>query len=500
MKKLIRNSLLCSTFVLAGFFLNHPQQNLAATRINVTEDDQFPVDGTDTEQDYTNLQNILNRIRDAKEEVIVYLPAGTYYLPQSLRVYSYTHLILDEHATLIRMDEGIDKNILHNVDDNGQMDQTGGYKMSHDITIEGGIWDGGDISKATQATDVVRFDHAKNITVKNCRFKNVYDCHLLEFIGVKNGLVKNCTFSNFRYKKGYEKDYMLAREALQLETAWTDDINDQTKAWARGIVLDGTSCQSVTVTGCTFNNMPCCVGQHHFTESGKYRNKDIEISNNTMTYHSSIKNGKTAITCSGMDGLKVFGNTITGDYHFAIHINAADDAVIKTNTMQGMDKSGIMINGGKRMVVTDNTIKHITKHGISCAGGALKSIDKNKISNVGEDGICYYGGSVKMITENTLNSIKKSGISILGGIIGSGTKKTTGIIKNTLNGCKLNGITVSRSARIASISRNKISNIKNNGISLTGNAKVTWMLKNTTKKCGKHNIWNGLKTKVKTKG
>lgn len=494
MKYPLKKLLLVTSIFFTGFFLTSKHSG-AATRINVAEDEEFAVDGTDTAEDYTNLQKILNRIQGAKKEVIIYIPAGDYYLPQSLRVYSYTHLILAEHATLHRLDEGINKNLLHNVDQNGKMDQTGGYKMSHDITIEGGLWDGGNISKATEATDLVRFDHATNITVKNCRFKNVYDCHHLEFIGVKNGLVQNCTFKNFYYKKGGENDYTLAREAFQLETAWTDNMSDPTKAWARNTVLDGTSCQSITVTGCTFDNIPCGVGQHHFTASGKYKNKDIEISNNTFTYHSSKKNGKIAITGIGMDNVKIFGNTINGEYMFSIHIIATNGIVIRSNKIQGMRKNGIMVDGGKNITLHNNTIKKVAEQGISCSNGSFKKITKNTITNSGQNGICFYGGSsVKILSENTIKQAKKSGFSLLGGTIG--TKKTNGIIKNTINGCGLNGITVSRNCKISSISGNKISNIKNNGISLTGNAKVTWILKNTIKKCGKHDIWNGLKSKV----
>ena len=471
----------------------------AAVRYDVTKDGPAPVSGSDNEPDYSGVQKILNEINGADEEVIVYFPAGTYYLPKSLRVYSNTHIILDENATLVRIDDGVNNNILHNVDANGAMDQTGGYEMSHDITIEGGTWDGGDVSTSSKASDIVRFDHAENITVKNCNFTNVYDDHHLELIGVKNALVEGCTFKNFYYRKGYENNYMMAREALQLEAAWTDDINDPTKAWAKGSVLDGTACKSVVVTGCTFDNIPCCVGQHHFTEDGKHRNEDIEISKNRLTFKSSKKNGKTAITCYGMNNLKVVDNTIDGDYRFMIHIDAADDVLIKSNTISNGYQNGIMVDGGKKITISNNTVKNFKKHGISCGKGQVKSISKNKIQKVSENGICFYGGTVKDISKNTIKKAKKSGISVIGGKVGSKKSKKAGIINNTITDCGLNGITVSMKCSVSSVSQNKISKIKNNGISLSQDARVYWVIKNKIKNCGKSTVYDGLKVKAKRK-
>ena len=451
MRKPTQKGVICLLFSLTFFGMMASVDANAATRYDVTIDGPSPVSGSDTEPDYYGVQKLLNQINGISEEVIVYFPAGTYYLPQALRVYSNTHIILDDNATLVRIDDGVNKNIIHNVDANGAMDQTGGYEMSENITIEGGIFDGGDVSGATKAADLVRIDHAKNVTIKNCTFQNVYDCHHLELIGVKKAVVSGCTFKNFIYRRGEESNYMLAREALQLETAWTDDINDPSKAWAKGSVIDGTSCKSVKVTGCTFDNIPCCVGQHHFSEDGNYRNEDIEISNNTLTYKSSIKNGKTAITCCGMDRLKVFGNVIDGDYKFMMHVDEADDVLIQNNKLSNGYQNGIMVDGGTLINIKNNTIK----------------------------------------------KFKKSGISVLGGSVGSGKNKKKGITGNTISDCKLNGITISDSCKVSSISKNKIKKIKGNGISMSGKAKVVWVQKNTIKNYGGRDIYNGLGSKVK---
>lgn len=113
--------------------------------------------------------------------------------------------MLDDKAIVHRMKSLINKGILHNVDQNGKMDVVGSYNMSENIILEGGTLDGGKVSYAKKGSDVIRFDHAKNIVIQNCAIKNTYDCHLVEFIGVQNGLIPNCIFSGFRYRKGKEK-------------------------------------------------------------------------------------------------------------------------------------------------------------------------------------------------------------------------------------------------------------------------------------------------------
>ena len=182
---------------------------------NVT-DSEFGASGTDTAFDNDAFQKAFDKVVGSDKMVTIYVPAGTYYVEKPLRVYSNTHLILDDKAVVARKGEGLNNNLLHNCDQNGKMDQVGGYDMSHDIILEGGTWDGGKLSEITSSSDVLRFDHAENITIKKCTMKNTYDCHILEFIGVKNGLVTGCTFEGFRYRKGKENNYEYAREDFQL--------------------------------------------------------------------------------------------------------------------------------------------------------------------------------------------------------------------------------------------------------------------------------------------
>lgn len=512
------------------------------------------VNATDKNSDALGIQSVMEKAIGSSKMVTIYFPAGDYYVDKAIRVYSNTHIILDANATVHRMDSMINNSLLYNVDQNGKKDVVGGYDMSHDIILEGGTWDGGNVKLATDGSDVVRFDHATNITIRNCTMKNTYDCHILELVGVKNGLVENCTFTGFTYKKGKEKNYTYAREAIQLESAWTSnekDLTDKESAWAKGSVIDGTSCQQVTVTNNTFINMPCGVGQHRYTKSGKYRNKDIVISNNTFNCSTSYKYCKTAITCSGTNNLQVFGNVVKGPYRFSIHVIESDDVSITGNKIDGITKNGIMVDKGSITSISDNVLKNVKKHGISIGGGTVKdvvrntltgisqngisvddgkvtnisenvisntkkhgisiaslkktsgtigTISKNQITNVKQNGICVDSGKVTYIKENTIKKAGKHGISIVGGAVGTGKKKTNGVLANVITNCKQNGITVSGKAKVSTVGQNQITTVKNNGISLTEKANVKWVTKNTIKKCKKHGIWNGTSTKTKITG
>lgn len=552
-KKFTRRKLGLWAAVLVGAgMLLHADQAQASSAsnydYNVITDAEEKVNPKDKVSDSKGIQSVLNKAIGSKKEITIYFPAGTYNIDKTLRVYSNTHLILDKDAVLYRMDSWIDREVLFNVDQNSKRDVVGKYNMSKNITIEGGTIDGGNTAKATKGTDVVRFDHAENITVKNCTIKNTYDCHILELVGVKNGVVQGCTFTGFRYKKGKENNYTYAREAIQIETAWKTNG----EPWARGSVIDGTSCKNVVIDNNKFNDIPCGVGQHRHTKDGTHRNEDITITNNTLTCSTKNKAAKIAITCIGINNLTVKNNTVKGPYQFAMHVMVADGVVIEGNQADGMKKNGIMVDSGKNVVISNNTLKNIAKHGISIGGGtvkkvsgnkitnvkwngisvddgkvtsitgntinkakkhgisiidihgkadcSLKNISDNNISNTGENGICINKAKVTNVNGNTLKTIKKSGIVLIAGSIGSGKSRTKGVQGNTITGCKQHGI-VAMSGTISSIGKNKISNMGVNGISLSGNSKVYYIIKNNIKKCKRNGIFNGSTyTKIKMQG
>lgn len=468
----------------------------AATKYDYVVTEAEPsVNPTDALADTEGIQKVLDKAIGATEVVTIYFPAGKYCVDKSLKVYSNTHIILDAGATMYRMDAGVDDMIIHNVDQNGFMDKVGGYEMSKNITIEGGVWDGGNTKLATEGTNIIRFDHAENITVKNATVKNTYDCHIIEFVGVKNGLIDNCTFTGFRYKKGKTTDYTYAREAVQLESAWTSnekDLTDVSSAWAKGSVIDGSSCKQVTVSNCKFIDMPCGVGQHRYTDSGKYRNEDITITKNTFTCANSMKACKIAITASGTNKLTITDNTIKGPYRFAVHVLVADDVTIENNVIENIKMNGLMIDEGSVLSIKNNTIKNAKKHGISVGGGTVTEISNNTISKAKHNGISVDDGTITTITMNTVTNAGKHGISIATLKKKAKGATVTDITANTITKAKQNGITVD-AGKITNINENTINNPGKHGISIAG--------ADTKKKGGTiKNICNNTISKAKHNG
>lgn len=404
----------------------------------VVTDAQYGVDATDKKSDSVAINALFKKAIGAEEMVTFYFPAGTYYISNTLKIYSNTHLILHEDAVVYRMDSMIDKNMLRNADQNGKQNVTGGYDMSQNIIVEGGTWDGGNIEMATDSSVLLRIDHAENVTIKDCFIKNVYNCHLITYVGVKNGLITNCKLTGFRYKKGKEKDYNYAREAIQLESAWTDnesDLSDSSSFWAQGTVIDGTYCQQVSVTNNQVIDMPCGIGQHHFTKSGKYRNKDITISNNVFKCSSKMKYCKTAITCAGMNNLTVSGNTIEGPYRFGMRVEGATNVLIENNDLKKISRNGIVVAGGKKITIRKNTLKNIKNSGISLTGGQTDIVTNNSIDVAGSHGIFVGKCKVTSITANDVNDTKQNGLCISSGTI-------TNVTNNTFKNSSKHGISV----------------------------------------------------------
>lgn len=188
-------------------------------------------------------------------------------------------------------------------------------------------------------------------------------------------------------------------------------------AGAKNTKIDGTSCKNITVTGNRFINMPCGVGQHHYTKNGKYRNDNITISDNKFSCSNSMKYCKTAITCSGMNDLSVVNNTISGSYRFGIHVIASDRVSIRDNQIEKTSLNGIMIDSGKINDISSNTVKNTGKNGISVSGGSVKEVSKNIVQTVKQNGICINSGTVTDINNNTVKDCKKHGIAIGGGAL-----------------------------------------------------------------------------------
>ena len=449
----------------------------------------------------------------ASEYTVVVVKKGTYEIKRSLQMYSNTKLVLEDGVTLVRSDANLNSGLIYNhgslpsavasqLKENGISDPSwkniGGYNLSNNITIEGhgsATIDGGNIAAASDTSDLVRFDHAQNISVTGVTFKNVYGAHHLEFVGVKNGTISGCTFTGFRRLKGHENDRDYGRECIEIDSCWADNtskLSDPNKAsdkWASSTLVDGTNCQNITVNGCKFYNIASALGQHHWSSDSRYKNSsNIKFTNNTITGGTSDKMLRHGINVGGLDNVTVTGNTITGYFYRGIHVFHSKNAVIKNNTLNGCYAGIYARAAAQSTVIEGNTVKN-SAWGAVCATSSAKpsSISRNAISGSKKHGIYVTSTSVKTIASNSISSTKKYGIYVKG--------KVTSIASNRITSPGSYGILTLGSSKVASISKNTVSKAKKAGVCTSGKSKATTISKNKITKAKKYGIYLGSKAK-----
>ena len=449
----------------------------------------------------------------ASEYTVVVVKKGTYEIKRSLQMYSNTKLVLEDGVTLVRSDANLNSGLIYNhgslpsavasqLKENGISDPSwkniGGYNLSNNITIEGhgsATIDGGNIAAASDTSDLVRFDHAQNISVTGVTFKNVYGAHHLEFVGVKNGTISGCTFTGFRRLKGHENDRDYGRECIEIDSCWADNtskLSDPNKAsdkWASSTLVDGTNCQNITVNGCKFYNIASALGQHHWSSDSRYKNSsNIKFTNNTITGGTSDKMLRHGINVGGLDNVTVTGNTITGYFYRGIHVFHSKNAVIKNNTLNGCYAGIYARAAAQSTVIEGNTVKN-SAWGAVCATSSAKpsSISRNAISGSKKHGIYVTSTSVKTIASNSISSTKKYGIYVKG--------KVTSIASNRIASPGSYGILTLGSSKVASISKNTVSKAKKAGVCTSGKSKATTISKNKITKAKKYGIYLGSKAK-----
>ena len=449
----------------------------------------------------------------ASEYTVVVVKKGTYEIKRSLQMYSNTKLVLEDGVTLVRSDANLNSGLIYNhgslpsavasqLKENGISDPSwkniGGYNLSNNITIEGhgsATIDGGNIAAASDTSDLVRFDHAQNISVTGVTFKNVYGAHHLEFVGVKNGTISGCTFTGFRRLKGHENDRDYGRECIEIDSCWADNtskLSDPNKAsdkWASSTLVDGTNCQNITVNGCKFYNIASALGQHHWSSDSRYKNSNnIKFTNNTITGGTSDKMLRHGINVGGLDNVTVTGNIITGYFYRGIHVFHSKNAVIKNNTLNGCYAGIYARAAAQSTVIEGNTVKN-SAWGAVCATSSAKpsSISRNAISGSKKHGIYVTSTSVKTIASNSISSTKKYGIYVKG--------KVTSIASNRIASPGSYGILTLGSSKVASISKNTVSKAKKAGVCTSGKSKATTISKNKITKAKKYGIYLGSKAK-----
>ena len=107
-----------------------------------------------------------------------------------------------------------------------------GYNGTKNISIENLNFDGGN---RTSALTLIGLAHAENVTIYNCRFKNLHVWHMIELNAVNNGRIENCSFDN------YGNSASSATEVIQLDAM----INSSCFPWFGN--YDNTACKFIQI-------------------------------------------------------------------------------------------------------------------------------------------------------------------------------------------------------------------------------------------------------------
>ena len=126
---------------------------LSATSVQAKEVEYNAKEQGVTGNGSTNDIRAINRLLEkAKylpdgDTLVVHFPEGRYLIDDWIRIYSNTTLILDENAEIYRTNTMYP--IMMNVGSDGTRKETssagGGYNLSENIRIVGGIFNGGDV-------------------------------------------------------------------------------------------------------------------------------------------------------------------------------------------------------------------------------------------------------------------------------------------------------------------------------------------------------------------
>ncbi len=444
--------------------------NIFAKTVSVAS---YGADGSDAESDHLAFQKALDEPVSATDPLVVEVPAGNYYFDRTIFIHSYTTLKLEDGASLIRSQEGMNRNLIRNADSSNQSDTIGGYNLSTNITITcdtpgGALLDGGSgFTASNKGANLVNIGHARNVSISNLNLKRCYGGHLIEFAGVKDSVISNCSFSEFT-RQTHMQDKNNS-EAVQLDICY----NAGDDKWTAAFLSDGTPCSNIVISGNSFTNYARGVGNHHTLAN--HHNTKISIKNNTFTCGSFAS--KQAILMYGFDDSEVSNNTISGNYTIGIQAVGCKGTSIHSNKISSCLGNGIYIQNSVLPSVSQNQVLFPGHNGITVdqdandshlklINSSITNLNSNVIQSPGSggnyNGITVSGAnaSVQSIAYNAVTSPIQSGIVIKNGAV------ATNITANKIDSASRQGINISKAGGIGSISKNTVTNPKWHGIQI----------------------------------
>lgn len=424
------------------------------------------------------------KVGSKKNIYTVKVPKGSYTLKKTIHVYG--NIILDTTGCTITYKKS-DGNMLMLGDTkvNEKKSKMSGYGSYQNITVKGGTWKG----YKKNSSSLFRMAHSKNVTLEKVTFSGGGCAHQVEVAAIDGFTVKNCTFRDMPGNGTSEK-----QEALQLDVPCSKYVFD-------GVVLDGTPMKNVTITGCTFKNVPRGLGTHSMLVG--YYHDNITITNNTFQNVAG-----ECIVALNYTNCTISGNTIKKCGAGILFQTFKPDVKAVYNTIyNGKQKAKGKIVTDTNSVITDNKIT-LKKSKDADESVAIKVYGYNltkakKATGIGSSDTIpkgnYYAGNVA-VTDNTITTCGH-GIHLLDaydctvagnqitctattqkfdGIFVEFKSKRATIQKNTIKKSSRYGIFLKDQSTAKSITGNKITSSKDYAIGLYDSSACTGKISNNT--------------------
>ncbi len=275
-----------------------------------------------------------------------------------------------------------------------------GYNGTKNIRIENLTFDGE--NRTTVALTIIGLGHAENVTIYNCRFKNLHVWHMIELNGVNKGTIEKCSFEN------YGNVGTSGTEAIQLDCMFNEGVFP----WFGN--YDNTACKDIHIKDNKFYNIGTTgIGNHSFVEGVVI--SDLFVENNYFenctncinikdVCNMSIINNK-AHNCSMLLFLDTNKNSClnitVADNHF-VGLFTSDIANIK-----GENRFIAICPAGKtgtlkvsRVVINNNIIESCATHGIGFLANDV-TITNNIFRQIYKNAIYHWGGWNSVINNNS---------------------------------------------------------------------------------------------------
>lgn len=256
-------------------------------------------------------------------------PAGTYVISSPLVVPSNSKVELAPDA-VIQPDS--------HCFINGELGSGGytGYSAHGNIVISGGTfrYEGTNHQRSRYG---IGFSHGENITVSNVKFVNSRECHNIEINACRNVRIENCVFEGEGVTGG-------SGEMLQFDGSFEWDGGNE-KGYLPFGAYDGTPCDNCLVTGCTFVGGSSGVGTH-------------------TTYLGLGESNAGPLDRHQHRGIRIIGNSFTGQVRFAIRAENWVDSIVSNNTIKSPGVHGINILASTGLIVEGNVIANSGREGV----------------------------------------------------------------------------------------------------------------------------------------